>query len=327
MVGGELITMASLKDAVVSVRRSVYRGWVIDWVVGRGLRLIAVVPHTWRIRLFAPFYRACLALSSRYRSIAEKNMSLVFPERSDVERREILKHSAESFARMVSDVFRISELTEEWFRRHVTVEREAELIALVGAGPVLFLGGHLGSFDLMVAAFGALIQPIDFIVRENKIASVEEWSMRLRTRSGNGVIPRSGGLRRILSQMNKGRSVGFLFDQNVTRNHAIFVEWFGRVAATTVAPGLVAERVRCPVIVGWIRYDEGDTYTIRWEALNESTMYDPSFTVEQVREAVLRQAVAVLERAIKDQPADWFWLHRRWKTAPEGMLEDFYTKG
>lgn len=318
--------MTGVDGAAVSMRRSVYRGRVIDYVVGRGLRIVARVPHQWRIRVFASLYQAYLICSPRYRTIAEKNIALVFPERSVDARREILERSAESFGRMVSDVFRISHLSQEWFHQQVTIERQTELRAIVDAGPVLCLGGHIGSFDLMVAAFGAMIQPIDFIVRENKISSVEQWSTELRTRSGNGVIPRSGGLRRILGQIKKGRSVGFLFDQNVTRNHAIFVEWFGRLAATTVAPGFVAERVRCPVIIVWIRYIKDDCYTIRWQKLDERAIYDSQLAPDQVREAVLRQAVEVLERAIREQPGDWFWLHRRWKTAPEGVAEDFYTK-
>lgn len=318
--------MREVKGAATSMRRRVYGGRIIDFLAGRGLRLVASVPHRWRVAFFSVLYRAYLTSSPRYRCIGEKNLSLVFPERSVDERRDILQRSAESFGRMVSDLFRISQLSEEWFRTQVTVEREGELRAIVDRGPVLFLGGHLSSFDLMVAAFGTVIQPIDFIVRENKITSVEKWSAQMRTRCGNGVIPRSGGLRKILTQLHKGRSVGFLFDQNVTRNHALFVEWFGRLAATTVAPGLVAERVRCPVIVGWIQYEGSDQYTIKWQALDEGVIYNPTHTVEQVREAVLRQAVGVLEQAIRERPADWFWLHRRWKTAPEGVPEDFYRK-
>lgn len=316
--------MEDRRGTPVSMRRAFYNGRIVDWLAERSLHLIAAVPHRIRVRLIAALYRACLAMSRRYRSIAEKNIALVLPQSTIEERRTILHQSSQSFARMVSDVFRISQLSEEWFRRQVTIEAEEELRNLVANRPVLFLSGHLGSFDLMVAALGTMIQPIDFIVRENKIASVEAWSKQLRTRCGNGVIPRSGGLRKILSQLHKGRSVGFLFDQNVTRNHAIFIEWFGRLAATTVAPGLVAERVRCPVVVGWIHYQGADRYVIRWQALDEKALYPATLAVDQVREAVLRQAIEVLERAIRERPADWFWLHRRWKTAPEGVPEDFY---
>jgi KDO2-lipid IV(A) lauroyltransferase len=225
---------------------------------------------------------------------------------------------------MVSDIFRLSHLSREWFERHVQIDRIEELRSLVKDRTVLYLGGHIGSFDLMVAAFGVLVHPVDFIVRENKSPIFEKWSTMVRTRLGNGVIPRTGGLRRILTQMKRGRSVGFLFDQNVTRNHAVFVPWFGRLAATTAAPGMVAERVRCPVIIVTGRFEGGDKYSVRWEELDPAAMYGQESSAEEVRRKVCECAVAVLERVIKEQPEDWFWLHRRWKTAPEGVSEDFY---
>lgn len=251
-------------------------------------------------------------------------MQQVFPDATHAERRALLYRSAGPFARMVSDLFRVATLDSKWFSEQVSVERLSELREIVAQKPVLYLGGHIGSFDLMVAALGLLVQPIDFIVRENKSRAVEEWSERVRTRFNNGVIPRSGGLRKILKQMTKGRAVGFLFDQNVTRNHAAFVDWFGRIAATTIAPGLIAEKMKCPVIILSIRYDKSDSYTIRWVQLNQQVLYQEVSSEDETRKRVLLEAVKELEKVIREQPEDWFWLHRRWKTTPEGMPEDFY---
>ena len=300
--------------------------WIVcaDSLTALSLLLFGKIPHQIRIAVIALLYHLVLIVSARYRRIAHRNIALVFPDKSFQERRAILSRSAISFARMVSDIFRLSHLSREWFERHVQIDRIEELRSLVKDRTVLYLGGHIGSFDLMVAAFGVLVQPVDFIVRENKSPIFEKWSTMVRTRLGNGVIPRTGGLRRILTQMKRGRSVGFLFDQNVTRNHAVFVPWFGRLAATTAAPGMVAERVRCPVIIVTGRFEGGDKYSVRWEELDPAAMYGQESSAEEVRRKVCECAVAVLERVIKEQPEDWFWLHRRWKTAPEGVSEDFY---
>ena len=288
------------------------------------LQILAYIPHSFRVALLTLVYWTLLFLSSRYRKIVFRNIDQVFPNLHASERRALLWASARPFGRMVSDLLRISLIDPSWFEEHVVVERLDELQAIVAKQPVLYLGGHIGSFDFMVAAFGKLVQPIDFIVRESQSPAVEKWSTRVRTRFGNGVIPRSGGLRKILSQMKKGRAVGFLFDQNVTRNNAMFVDWFGRLAATTIAPGLVAEKMRCPVIILSSRYEGSDQYTIRWQHLDYNIIYDDALSVEEVRKKVTAEAVKALEKIIREQPEDWFWLHRRWKTSPEGMPEDFY---
>lgn len=297
---------------------------LIERPISSVLGLVGYIPHPIRVAFLTSVYWALISLNSRYRKIAYTNIGQVFPDMNRTERRALLWNSARPFARMVSDLFRISSIEADWFEKHVVVDRLDELREIVSKQPVLYLGGHIGSFDLMVAALGIFVQPIDFIVRESQSPAVEEWSARVRTRFGNGVIPRSGGLRKILSQIIKGRAVGFLFDQNVTRNNAVFVDWFGRLGATTIAPGLVAERMRCPVVILSIRHEGSDRYTVRWQQLNRDVVYNESLSVGEVREKVTSEAVKALEKIVREQPEDWFWLHRRWKTTPEGTLEDFY---
>jgi KDO2-lipid IV(A) lauroyltransferase len=314
--------MSSKVELNKNVKRRVLRS--IERPIAGVLRLVEYIPHSIRVALLTLGYWTLVCLSSRYRKIVYRNIDQVFPDMNVSEQRALLWDSARPFARMVSDLLRISSIDASWFEEHVVVERKDELRTIVSKQPVLYLGGHIGSFDLMVAAFGVFVQPIDFIVRESQSPAVEEWSSRVRTRFGNGVIPRSGGLRKILSQMIKGRAVGFLFDQNVTRNNAVFADWFGRLAATTIAPGLVAERMRCPIIILSIRYDGSDRYTIRWQHLDHNIIYDEALSVGEVRKKVTSEAVKALEKVIREQPEDWFWLHRRWKTSPEGTPEDFY---
>jgi KDO2-lipid IV(A) lauroyltransferase len=314
--------MGSKVELHKKFKRSLLRS--IEGQIGGLLKIIHYVPHCIRAALLTLVYWTLISISSRYRKIAYRNIEQVFPNMNRSGRRALLWASARPFARMVSDLLRISSIDSSWFEEHVVVERLDELRSIVSKQPVLYLGGHIGSFDLMIAAFGKFVQPIDFIVRESQSPAVEEWSTKVRTRFGNGVIPRSGGLRKILSRMIKGRSVGFLFDQNVTRNNAVFVDWFGRLAATTVAPGLVAERLRCPVIILSARYEGSDRYIIRWHNLDHNIIYDNGLSVDEVRKKVTSEAVKALEKIIREQPEDWFWLHRRWKTSPEGMPEDFY---
>src|SRR5690606_20029609 len=100
--------------------------------------------------------------------------------------------------------------------------------------------GHLGSFELLAHCVSMYGFPISFVVRPFKLERLNAWWSGIREAAGNRAIARSGAFKEILKELTSGRDVAVLFDQNVTRNHAVFVDWFGRPAATTRTVALAA---------------------------------------------------------------------------------------
>lgn len=141
------------------------------------------------------------------------------------------------------------------------------------------------------------------------------------------MIAREGATKEVLRQLEDGTNVGILFDQNVTRKHAVFVPWFGRLAATARTVGLAAMRTRCPVVVVSIKSDPAsDSYKIVTEEVDLKEIYDnESLDLDDRILEVTRRVSDIFVQMIRNNPSEWFWMHRRWKTAPEGMPEDFYS--
>lgn len=261
-----------------------------------------------------------------------RNLELAFPDKSDEWRRDVLRKHEAVLARLIVDVARMHTLDAAWVAKHIG--NSAELFSAVKAlkGPeqqraVFYATGHFGSFELLAYSMGAGGIPLSFVARNFKLKRVDAFWTSLREKFGNKVIPRTGALKGILKNLSSGRDTAILFDQNVTRENAVFVDFFGRKAATTGAFAMAAIRTNPAVIVIGMRGCEGGRYHIEFREQDLTMIYnDTSLSKEERVLAVTQHLVNEYEKIIREYPHEWFWMHRRWKTAPAGVEETFYKE-
>lgn len=291
-------------------------------------RFVLLVPVRVATLVFTLFVRIVVSLIPRYRKIALKNLQLAYPDQNLSWRWGVFKSSMSGFARVLVDFLRLPKLDERWFREHVTLEgRTPDLVKGSGTAGVLYVTGHLGSFEILAHYCAVFGYPLSFIARDLPLARVNAWVRAGREKGGSRMIAREGATKEVLRCLEEGRNVGILFDQNVTRKHAVFVPWFGRLAATTRTVGLAAIRTRCPVVVVSICSDPvRDSYRIVTKEVDLSDVYvSESEDLDRKIEIVTQRVSDIFVDMIRANPGEWFWMHRRWKTAPEGIAEDFYN--
>src|SRR5262249_22126204 len=181
---------------------------------------------------------------------------------------------------------------------------------------VIFMTAHFGAWELSSFAHAIYGYPLKFIVRPIDNTRVEKLISAYRTMSGNVPIQRRSAARDVLTALRKNEAVGILFDQNTTRSEGVFAEFFGIPAATTPAIALFALRTGAAVVPGFLIWDE---------ALGKHRLrLDPP--VELKNTGNLDQDVVnntklfnkILEGYVRKYPDQWLWIHRRWKTRPEG---------
>ena len=280
------------------------------------------IPYKVQLSCFSILLRIFLACSSRYRSIVKKNLEIAFPELSEVERARILKASTSALARTIADTLRISRLTPEWFRQNVSFPQKEEFqkrVEEVAPRGVLCVGGHLGSFEILPSAAAAHTGYTGKVVaREFKNKRLNEWWNQNRSAHGVEIINRSGALRKMLRVLRSdGGYVGILYDQNVTRNLATFVNWFGIPAATTVAVGYCAVKNEIPVFAVTIEPRPGGSYEILIKEVElDAIRADDSLSFDEKVQAITQKVTDVFTEFIRNQAEGWFWMHRRWKTRP-----------
>ncbi len=282
--------------------------------------LINTLPYQFRLRLASLLVRVIFFFLPKYRQIALVNLKIAFPEKSEPEFTKLYEQGLLNLARLVIDFLRLPRLSKEWFLEHVSFANSAEIRNLVNdpaSSGTLFISGHLGSFEILPTAIAAHIdQNFAYIVRPFKQTSVDHWWNGIRTHHGNLVVRRTGAVREIVKYLKDRKPIAMLFDQNVTRNNALFVNWFGIPAATTKAAGFLACRYKLRVVVFGFRHLEQDNYQIDAEVVDMSDIYAGSLDLDQQSAVALQRMVNAFEGMIRKDPGSWFWFHRRWKTRP-----------
>jgi KDO2-lipid IV(A) lauroyltransferase len=175
---------------------------------------------------------------------------------------------------------------------------------------VLFFTGHFGYWEIHAVAHGAPPdQPLAVVARPLDNPLLERMLEQIRSCTGNLVIYRQGGVRRILRALAANRGVAVLIDQHLHPPDVVYVEFFGRPAATTSALASLALRTGAPVIpVFALPMPRG-----RYQLVYERPVAPPlSHSPEAIREFTQR-CTNVLEIYVRRHPELWLWMHRRWR--------------
>ena len=153
-------------------------------------------------------------------------------------------------------------------------------------------------------------EPIAVVARALDNPLLHDLLERVRTSTGNTVIYRRGGLRRILRALQQNAGVALLIDQHIQAADAVLVDFFGRPASTTSAVAALAYRTGAAGHPR-VRAAAARTGATAWCT---STPIDPprDDSPEAVREFTQR-CTDVLEMYVRRHPDLWLWMHKRWR--------------
>jgi KDO2-lipid IV(A) lauroyltransferase len=283
------------------------------------------LPHGWCVAFFGALWRVAFLIVPRLRLTALVNLGIAFPESDPAWRAALIRKNAVEMGRLLADTIRLSSLDAAWVREHVEIPSLERYGQVAARGGVLIATGHLGSFELLGHAIGLWGYPLAAVARRFKSPRLDRWWTGLREARGNRIIDRTGAFKEMVRAISQGTSVAVLFDQNVKINHAVFVDWFGKPAATTRAFALAALKTQAPVFVASMVYCGDDRYRVESIECDFSTLYhDQSVSDGEKVERITKVISDHYCQMIRRFPEGWFWIHRRWKTRPEGHPERVY---
>lgn len=259
---------------------------------------------------------AFYALDRAHRRLSRGNLEAAFPRRSRQEIERTLRGVFRHFGRVLLELLRVSSLPVEQWRSLCVFDgiEHAEQAFARGKG-ALFVTGHFGFWELHALAHALACTPIAVVARPLDNPLLHDLLERVRTSTGNQVIYRRGGLRRILRALQQNTGVAMLIDQHIQAPDGVLVDFFGRPASTTSAVAVLAHRTGAPVIPVFALPMPDGRYRMVYEHPVDPPLDE---SPEGIREFTQR-CTDVLEMYVRKYPEYWLWMHRRWRTPePEG---------
>lgn len=269
-------------------------------------------------------------LDGRHRRITLDNLAATFPERSPQERTRIAREVFAHFGRKLVELL--------WFTG-LSHERQLALVEFVGAEHIeaaqkagrgaLIVTGHFGFWELHALAHGLRLGPMAVVARALDNVLLDRMLIDLRSSTGNVVIDRKGGLRRIMRALNANQAVAVLIDQHILTADAVKVDFLGRPAATTSAVAVLAMRTGAAVIPAFsLPLNDG-----RYRLIYEPPIPLPTEETPDAVRDLTQRCTKVLEKYVRAHPERWLWMHRRWRDdvrttdSPSLVVEDASTEG
>jgi heptosyltransferase-2 len=258
----------------------------------------------------------------KYRRLVLANLAIAFgSEKTPAELRKIAHHHFSTLGANLLSSYKLATMTRAEIDACVEIRGMENLhrAAAAGKGAIPLLA-HLGNWEVLAQlgphyppgkGFGTIYQPLG-----NEY--IDQHVKKTRTRQGLTTFDRRKGFAEPIKFYRAGGVCGILVDQHAG-DHGIWTPFFGRLASTSPLAAAISLRTGAPLVpmavytAGWARWR-----LVVSEPIQSSTS-DPDVLTAEIN--------LVLEKEIRSAPADWFWVHNRWKTPKPEFLLTNYKRG
>lgn len=289
------------------------------WIVIGLLRLLAFLPHRLGLSVGSAIGVLLYHVAIKRRRVTQVNVRLCFAELN-----------AQQQQKLVKDIFKANAmgLVETawafWADHNAIINKTAlkgfELLeeALSHNRGVILLSGHFSTLDLGAVMFAKSGFPVDVVYRQHNNPLMDHIICKGRARSSRPIERKN--IRKILRDLRENRCVWYAPDQDFGSQGAVFVPFFGQPAATIVATTRMTKLNDSPIVMlAQYRNQDNSGYTMEVTPV-------PGFpTGDDSKDAALVNQV--LEAAIRKAPEQYMWVHKRFKTQPDGNQKWYKEAG
>lgn len=262
------------------------------------------------------------------RGVAERQIAASFPDRPRRWVRSTARGAYRHFGRELAEIARLDPGRPGRIRSVVGRVEGADRLAEAcrraveeGPGGAVLVAGHLGNWEVGLAALGASDVPSSVVVKPQRNRGVDRLVRRRREALGVEPIEMGRAARDAPAALRDGRVVVLAADQDALQR-GVFVPFLGRPASTHRGPAALSLALDVPLVHAAV-VREGRGWSVVVERVDRSGLGDADAGGPVAEDpdrdvrALTRRWVALLEREIRERPRQYLWFHRRWKTRPE----------
>ncbi|MCB2155174.1 lysophospholipid acyltransferase family protein [bacterium] len=246
-----------------------------------------------------------------------KHLEMAFPDVDPEQRRKWARNSFKHAGAILGEFFWIPSLDEKWDAKYWPCEEGMaqflDVISDRGKRGCLLMTGHHGSWELLLQLAQRQL-PGDFLVvaRESDQQLISDLMKKWREFHGARIIYRGDAGLSVYRTLRKGGLVAMLVDQNL-RGEGAEIDFFGHPAHTLLGPARLVLQSRAITTTIFCTRAEDGTYRVHVDKPLEvpAASKDPDVLTAQAVD-LTRKYTARIEAAIRRDPDQWMWMHRRW---------------
>jgi KDO2-lipid IV(A) lauroyltransferase len=278
---------------------------------------LAIIPYRISLKIGEALGVIVFSVWKSRREIALENLTGAISRNSiqtSSDPESIIKQNFGNLGKSLVEIVKINYGLGNQIINHVEIIgiENYEKIREKGNGIVPIIG-HCGNWELMAIALSKKLTKINVIARPQNNLYVNRIIERTREKYGNHIIYKKGALKNIFSSLKRNEVVGILMDQSVVKAEGVIIEFLGKKASTMKIPALIARKTGATVLPAFIRRTNGGHII----EIGEEVELDKSPDLDT---AVLNDTInftSYIEEYIRQNPAEWLWMHRRWKSVME----------
>ncbi|HMD21591.1 MAG TPA: lysophospholipid acyltransferase family protein [Alloacidobacterium sp.] len=288
--------------------------FAVVWVL---VRLLGLLPRKAARAVGAGIGWLAYRLVPRLRGVGLKNLELAFPAWTDGQRQDTLRRLYRNLGWLLAEFCQMPKYTRENSQGSLRYDGLERYLAARDKGKgVLIVTGHLGAWELSSFYHSLMGYPMSMVIRRLDNARVDGLVNHIRCLHGNRVLHKDDFARGLLGAMRQGETVGILMDTNMTPPQGVFVPYFGKLACTASGLARVALKTGAAVLPGFMLWEESERkYVLHF---GDEIVFDRTGDDEADAVANTAKCTAAIEAYVRRYPDQWLWVHRRWKTRPEG---------
>ena len=282
---------------------------VFGWFVRR-------LPRSLAIHLGDIIGRLLYRALGKRRQIALDNLKIAFGNTlTDREHQEICLQSFINVGKTAIEFLRFPKLTHGniWQEVNVTGTEHIVNSLIEGRGAIVFLP-HFGNWELLAQVYGVIIpnraKALAFPLK-NRWLNALVW--KYREYLSLKLIPRQQAVKETFRALKSNCAVGFFADQDAGRE-GVFVNFFGRLASAVRGPVTFALKTGAPLHFSLDIRQPDDRHQVY---ISPQVSLERTDDFEQDVQTNTARLMNCLEEYIRQYPAQWLWMHNRWKTPPD----------
>lgn len=260
---------------------------------------------------------------SRYRKLSRQNLRIAFGNTlSKQEQRKLVRRNFQLLGANIISSVKIPAMSEEAIRALFTIENEEEWRRSIdrhdGRGTVVALS-HFGNWELN-AQLTTFIKPrpAGAIYQALRNKAIDDLVNRDRRTRGVATFDRKRDLSAATALLREGGILGILIDQHAG-DAGIWIPFFNKLASTSPLAATLAQRTGSLLVQATVRTLGCARWSVR--------IFPPTPTENRSVAEIMFDLGVQLSEEIKRSPADWFWVHNRWKTPRPAFLLSRVKRG